>query len=147
MACTFADFNSKEYSECALCFDDITADNHVFYKDNNDSPWLSCKFCSTCVQDIANSQWSIYTEQIKNETCVATLKHLIEAGPPINFRDKKAVPCNNSTGEVSEFYYDNTIQSAKLKDSFVGDERLKYIDELKKMYEVLQAATGDYLEK
>ena len=128
--------NNKN-NECALCFDNIT-DNYVYYKDNPDSKWIPCKYCSICIQDLIDNQWSIYTEQIKNETCMATLRRLIEEGPPINFRDKKAVPCNNSNGEVYQFYYNGCIQNAKLKDSLVGEERLKYLDELNKIYQLLK---------
>ena len=74
---SFVNFN--ENNECVLCFDDIT-DNYVYYKDNPDSEWTPCKYCSICIQDLIDNQWSIYTEQIKNETCMATLRRLIEEG-------------------------------------------------------------------
>ena len=143
---TFENFVTSKNKECALCFDDITKDNYAFYNDNEELPnseWIPCKYCSACIQDSLDNQWSIYVQQLKNETCVATLKRLIEDGPPINFRDKRAVPCNNPTGEVYEFYYNGDQQQAKLKDSLIDNERSKYIDELNKMYKLLQFATGD----
>ena len=114
---SFENFN--ENNECVLCFDDIT-DNYVYYKDNPDSEWTPCKYCSICIQDLIDNQWSIYTEQIKNETCMATLRRLIEEGPPINFRDKKAVPCNNPTkpervfqGETQRFTGERNLKATK----------------------------------
>lgn len=142
---TFYNFDPHIVSICKLCFEDITHDTFVLYKDqdNQDAIWLQCVYCSICVQDLLELQWSRYVEQIKSETCVIALKRLIDEGPPINFRDAKAVPCNNPRNEVCQFYFNNSIQSAKLKDSFVGEERMAWISELNNTLELLKFANND----
>jgi hypothetical protein len=60
---------------------------------------------------------------------------MLQAGPPINLKDKTALPCPDDA-EIHSLWYmeDNKEHSAKLKGSLEGEERQKYWDEQKKFY-------------
>jgi hypothetical protein len=60
---------------------------------------------------------------------------MLQAGPPINLKDKTALPCPDDSEIYSLWYMiDNNEHSAKLKGSLEGEERQKYWNEQKKFY-------------
>lgn len=129
---TYKDFDS-EIKQCKCCFGDMDKDVYAFYQENKDEDWYSSNYCKDCITQMLGNGWNIYVEQIKKADCKAALLKLIERGPPINLRDKLAFPCENPQCEVYAFYFDDKVQSAKLKDSFTGKKRKEWWDELKEI--------------
>lgn len=115
---------------CASCWDDLAAESYVEFQAAEGGPWLPSKYCSTCVDYLLRTQWSVYTTALAKVTCKAEQRRLLERGPPINLRDPTALPCPDD-GEVYALWFmgGNEIRSAKLEGSLVGEERRKYWDE------------------
>jgi hypothetical protein len=118
---------------CGYCYDDISSENYTEYlpyppaaqpgsADETEWKWLPCVYCVDCLEYMLTKQWSIYVERVKTTDCKAEQRRLLTTGPPINFKDNKAMPCPNE-GEVYMFWYsrDNTTKVAKLPDSLVGE--------------------------
>ena len=102
-----------------------------------DGPWLPSKYCRTCVTHLLNTQWGKYVDQLKKVTCKAEQKRLLGRGPPINLRDRIALPCPGPDGEEDDddhevqalWFADGGDQSPKLKGSLVGEARQAFWDE------------------
>jgi hypothetical protein len=126
---------------CACCWDDISASNYVEYlpyphEENNHNPtWQASKFCEMCVEVLLSSQWSTYVNALQSTKCKAEQRRLLTVGPPINIKDKNALPCPND-GEVNLLWYMSTQdeKSGKLKDSLTGAARDAYWKEQMQFY-------------
>jgi hypothetical protein len=130
----FTTHNSpKEGSSCMSCWEDLNSDIYVEYRSTDNSPWQPSGYCKICTEMLLNSQWNTYVTALANVKCKAEQRRLLEAGPPINLKDKTALPCPDD-GEVHSLWYmvDNSIHSAKLTGSLEGEERMKYWEEQKK---------------
>lgn len=119
--------NNKEYT-CISCYDNITNENYVLYKDNEISPWKSCNFCEICIINMIETQWELYVQNVATEDCEPTLRKLLNKGPPINLRENSII-CDNEQSEVYKFWFANSEQSAKLKGSLEGEQRNKWIQD------------------
>ena len=127
-------FNLNKKYECLSCMDDITIENYVLYKDQENNEWKSCYYCSICIKYMIDTQWDNYINSIEKVDCAATLRRLLEMGPPINFRDK-TIECNN---EVYKFYYSGQEQDAKLKGSLIGKERDEWIENQRNILKIME---------
>ena len=138
-------------STCGCCWEDLSAANYVEYRASAESQWLPSKFCEDCVGILLASQFDQYRKSLSTTTCKAEQRRLLEAGPPINLKDKTALPTPDD-GEVYSLWYasDGCEHSAKLEGSLEGEERKKFWDEQKdfvikdeKDAEEEEASTGD----
>ena len=136
--------NPSEGSECMVCFDDISAENYVEYKAEENSKWLSALSCQMCIEHLIGTQFARYSELVKKTTCKAELGRLLKAGPPINLKESQTLPCPNDK-EVYKLWFssDKEEKSAKLTGSLEGEERLKYWDDLKAFWSAEDEATKD----
>jgi len=123
-------FKSDENHECASCLDTLSEENFVLYKDNEQSDWKPCQYCSTCIKHMLKTKWENYVQAVDKADCVAELRRLLDKGPPINFRDP-SIKCDNERSEVHKFYYSGCEQSAKLEGSLVDEEREKWLADQK----------------
>lgn len=107
---------------CMSCWDDIDGNNYVEYKAVENGDWLASGFCQVCVGYLLKTQWELYTSALAKTTCKAEQRRLLKAGPPINLKDVKALPCPDE-GEVFSLWYmsDNAEHSAKLDGSLTGE--------------------------
>mmetsp|Transcript_13013 Transcript_13013/g.21659 ORF Transcript_13013/g.21659 Transcript_13013/m.21659 type:complete len:168 (+) Transcript_13013:66-569(+) len=127
MANTAGHHSIVEGSTCMSCWDDIDTTNYVEFKSSAESPWIPSGFCEVCTSYLLKSQWDLYTSALAKTTCKAEQRRLLKAGPPINLKDVKALPCPDD-GEVHLLWFmsDNQDHSAKLEGSLEGEERMKY---------------------
>lgn len=99
---------------CKVCFEDLTNDINVMYKLSITDEFKDFDYCSICLDELINSQWNKFVNELKKVDCEEVLNRLIILGPPINFRDHSI----EDNKEIHEFYFNNQIHSAKLKNSF-----------------------------
>mmetsp|Transcript_9618 Transcript_9618/g.14776 ORF Transcript_9618/g.14776 Transcript_9618/m.14776 type:complete len:153 (-) Transcript_9618:188-646(-) len=120
----------SEGLECMCCYDDINKSNYAEYQAEDGGQWLPAKFCESCISHLIATQWDQYVAGLAKATCKAEMRRLLDRGPPINVRDKTALPCPDD-GEVSNLWFasDGAEHSAKLNGSLVGDERQAWWDE------------------
>lgn len=109
-------------STCMSCWDDIDSSNYVEFKSSATSEWIASGFCQVCVDYLIKTQWELYTGALAKTTCKAEQRRLLKAGPPINLKDAKALPCPDE-GEVHSLWYasDSAEHSAKLAGSLEGE--------------------------
>ena len=133
-----------EGAECMVCFDDISEENYVEYKSEENSKWLAALSCQMCIEHLIGTQFARYGDLVKKTTCKAELGRLLKAGPPINLKESQSLPCPDD-GEVFKLWFssDKAERSAKLKDSLVGEERLTYWNSLKAFWSAEDEATKD----
>jgi hypothetical protein len=107
---------------CACCFDDIVPDSYVEYQSSSHSEWLSSVYCVGCIEILIQSQWNQYVNALATTKCKAEQRRLLTAGPPVNVRDPKGLPCPDDC-EVYMFWYmrDEQEHSAKLQGSLEGE--------------------------
>lgn len=111
---------------CKICFEDITELLLVKYKLSEVDDFKLFPYCKVCLESLISNQWERYVINLKKVDCEKSLLSLINDGTPMNFRDTQIE--NNK--EIYEFYYDNEIQSAKLKGSLNERERKELHDKL-----------------
>jgi len=124
----------KEGSTCASCWDDMSTENYVEYREQEDGLWLPSGFCQECIGMLLSSQYEKYCETLASTKCKAEQRRLLDRGPPINIFDKTALPCSGGDyAEVNALWYmsDGEIHSAKLKGSLEGEDREKFWEEQK----------------
>jgi hypothetical protein len=118
--------------ECASCLEEISSDKWIEYRDSKDSEWKDCQYCYNCIQYMLATKWGDFITSLEKINCEAEYKRIVASGPPVNLRDP-ALKCDNNTKEVYEFKCNQTILSAKLKDSYVGSQReelCQYLEEI-----------------
>lgn len=138
---------------CLVCYDDITEETKTLYKryDNkNDTDYVESRCCTVCLKHMLDISWDNYVKQIKNADCEAQMKRLLEHGPPINLRCINILSSDSENKidpkeEFESFYFDNDIQSAKLKGSLIGEEREKWIHEQQQVLEYLKSTENHEL--
>jgi hypothetical protein len=104
------------------CWDDIDDNNYVEYRATANGDWQPSGFCETCVSYLLKTQWDLYTSALAKTTCKAEQRRLLKAGPPVNLKDAKALPCPDE-GEVHSLWFksDSAEHSAKLEGSLTGE--------------------------
>jgi hypothetical protein len=104
------------------CWDDIDDNNYVEYRATANGDWQPSGFCETCVSYLLKTQWDLYTSALAKTTCKAEQRRLLKAGPPVNLKDAKALPCPDD-GEVHSLWFksDSAEHSAKLEGSLTGE--------------------------
>ena len=124
-----------EGSTCMSCWEDMNNEIYVEYRSSIDSQWKPSGYCKMCIEMLIDSQWDTYVNGLANVKCKAEQRRMLQAGPPINLKDKTALPCPDDS-EIHSLWYmiDNNEHSAKLKGSLEGEERQKYWEEQKKFY-------------
>lgn len=130
-------FDPNKNNNCYSCLDTLCEENYVLYKDKEENDWYPCIYCSECIKYMLDTQWGQYMQNISQPDCAATLRRILESGPPINLRDKSII-CNNDNSEVYKFYFSKCEQSAKLKGSLVGEEREKFILHQKEILKTME---------
>jgi len=115
---------------CLSCWEDLGAENYVEYQAAEGGEWLPSGFCAMCVCYLQQTQWGVYTMALAKTTCKAEQRRLLDKGPPVNLKDKTALPCPEE-GEVHALWFmnGNEYKSAKLEGSLVDEERQRYWDE------------------
>lgn len=124
----------KSSDTCKICWYDLDEKNFVYYRDSPNNTYILSPVCIECTMQLQNKQWDTYINQINNEKCAKALKILIDKGPPINVRDNNLFPCNNKSGEVYDFFYNNKTHSAKLKNSLIGKPRNEYLEKIRQYW-------------
>ncbi|KAL7067640.1 hypothetical protein ACR3K2_19140 [Cryptosporidium serpentis] len=102
--------------ECLICYSNLDDSNSVEYQVYENSSWYLSKYC----------------ESIKNTKCLKEQQALLQRGPPINIRDIHGFPeCHDN--EVFSLCNSKTRDNIdpKLDGSLIGDERIKFWNELK----------------
>lgn len=118
---------------CLICYDDINETNYIEYKTNEHSEWHPSYFCLDCTNLLIKSQYHQYINSVQKTECKREQKALLNAGPPINVKDKNGFPESEGKELFSLWYFsDKKIHSAKLDGSLEGEERKKLWEELKK---------------
>ena len=131
-------------NSCIACYDELT--NILYYCEDYHKNWKRSQYCINCINYLKKMQWDNFQKDI-NDDCLATLRRIIETGPPINVRDIYSMKCENESGEVYLFMYENIEVDAKLENSLIGDERDLLWLELKNKYKIfkkiLDSSTSD----
>ena len=134
-----------EGSSCACCWEDISAENYVEYRQKEQGEWIASGFCEDCVKMLLASQWKTYTDGLAKTTCKAEQRRMLEKGPPINISDKSAMPCPDGTekgnAEVYSLWFmsDGQEHSAQLEGALTGEERTAFWESQKAFYIVDEA--------
>ncbi|VWU53349.1 conserved protein, unknown function [Hepatocystis sp. ex Piliocolobus tephrosceles] len=117
---------------CLICFDDIDENNYIEYKTNEFSEWYPSLFCLFCTNILLKTQYHKYVENVQKSNCLKEQTNLLKMGPPINVKDKNGFPVSDGNEIYSLWYFcDKQNHSAKLDGSLIGDERIKFWNELK----------------
>lgn len=89
--------------------------------------WQASQFELCVIQQLLETQFEQYITRVKQPTCQAELRRLLQAGPPIYTFDKVALPLaddENDTHVCKLWYaYDQKEHSAKLRGAVEGTER------------------------
>jgi len=135
--------------DCIACCCPIDKELYSEFRYNSNQTWIPSRYCWDCIQYMIKNKWQDYLDGITKADCSKALERLIIGGPPINLRDpvgfydpdpdkheeiQNGMFRNKDTSlEVFEFKYQNQIYPAKLDNSLIGDERIKWWEELKEI--------------
>lgn len=121
---------------CCLCtMEDITVEdgNYVEYQSHPSMKWQPAQFELCVIQQLIETQFEQYINLVKKTDCQATLRRLLEKGPPIYVADKVALPLDDGDTHVCKLWFgaDGQEHSAKLKGAVEGEARDKLWAELR----------------
>jgi hypothetical protein len=89
--------------------------------------WQPAQFELCVIQQLLETQFEQYITRVKQPTCQAELRRLLQAGPPIYISDKVALPLADEEYDthVCKLWYavDQKEHSAKLIGAVEGVER------------------------
>ena len=125
------------YEPCSLCFDDISSETFVKYQQEQkqNQEWKPFAYCKECLGLLMESQWNTYIDGLRKADCEATLKKLIERGPPTHFRDPRI---ENGSYLVS-FMCNSDIISGKLQGPLDEEKMNSFNDKLKEILPLLNS--------
>jgi hypothetical protein len=138
-----------EGMECYATMEDITEEdgNYVEYQTSPSMLWHPCHYERSTVENLLRTQFHDYVEKVRTTDCQATLRRLLEKGPPVYIEDKHAMPLpeDDEDTHICRIWFagDNTERSAKLDGAVEGDERDKLWEELKSFIVVEGKEPGD----
>lgn len=95
--------------------------------------WQPAQFELCVIQQLIETQFEQYINLVKKTDCQATLRRLLEKGPPIYVADKVALPLDDGDTHVCKLWFgaDGQEHSAKLKGAVEGEARDKLWAELR----------------
>ena len=133
--------------ECFATMEDITEEdgNYVEYQTAPSMLWHPSQYERSTVENLLNTQFHDYVEKVRTTDCQATLRRLLEKGPPVYLEDKHALPLPENETHICQVWFagDNTERSAKLDGAVDGEERDKLWEELKSFIVVEGKEPGD----
>lgn len=94
---------------CKICYETMTS--IVYYQTNLDDCYNPLGYCYDCLTYLMENQWNKYKNNLKNVDCEASLKRLIEEGPPLYFKDA----CIENNSDIRRFKYQDYIISGQIK--------------------------------
>ena len=97
-------------NDCKICYENMT--NMVYYQTEFDN-YKPLGYCYDCLTFLLENQWNKYKKDLKTIDCEASLKRLIEEGPPLYFKDSYIE--NNNT--IKRFKYLDYFISGQVKTS------------------------------
>ncbi len=124
---------------CAVCYDDIVLETEVLYQLNIDDQWKPFQYCKECVLFLLNSQWDVYISGLRKADCEASLKKLIERGPPSRFRDARIEDGN----ELHQFKCNSDIISSALPNCMDDEKMVLLNTKLKELLPLLSDNIGE----
>jgi hypothetical protein len=122
--------------ECAAYLIDIDDNDYCEFQ-TNDGLWHSSPYCSDVVKHLLQTGFHSYLKTIDQADCKATLRRLIQNGPPLYLNDK--------TFNISEDQYimkvwfksENREIDAIYSDAPTEDDRMRLWDQHKAIFEQL----------
>ena len=123
----------EQGTSCSVCFEDMTPEIFVVYKVTQNNDWVPFTYCNECLTYIMESQWETYVSGLRKADCEATLRKLIEVGPPSHFRD----PRIENGAELFQFMCNSNVISGKLRNSLDGEVLSQFDAKLKDILPLL----------
>lgn len=108
--------------------------------------WHPCHYERSVVENLLQTQFHDYVEQVRTTDCQATLRRLLAVGPPIYLHDQHALPLPDGESHICAVWFagdGDTVRSAKLEGAVEGEERDKLWTELKSFIVVEGKEPGD----
>ena len=123
---------------CLSSWDEITEEEYVEYQTAPSGRWNPSKYGIETIKFLLNAQFDNYIESVQKTDCLKELKSLLEIGPPIWISDRHGLPLPEGDTHVSKLWYMNEDLevSAQLKNSFIGEERIKLWNRLKSLRQI-----------
>ncbi|KAL3910634.1 MAG: hypothetical protein SGARI_002027 [Bacillariaceae sp.] len=119
--------------------------NYVEYQTAPSMLWHPCQYERSVVENLLKTQFHDYVNEVRTTDCQATLRRLLDRGPPVYISDKHAMPLPEGETYIAKVWFagDNTERSAKLDGAVDGAERDVLWEELKSFIVVEGKEPGD----
>jgi len=118
--------------------DDITEEegNYVEYQTAPSLTWHPAHLSKEVVEHLMNTQFGQWKSRVQTTDCMAELRRLLDAGPPIYISDKHALPVPEGDTHVCKLWFaeEDEERPAVLKDAVLGEERDKLWEEFRAYY-------------
>ena len=109
--------------------------------DSSSMLWYPSKYSAEVVQELIDTQFKNYVDNVQKSDCARELRRLLTAGPPIWLADKNALPLSEGESHICKVWFskDNREVTAQLKGAVTGEERQALWDNLKQFLEIAEA--------
>ena len=122
-------------------WDDIDEETYCEYQTAPSMLWYPSKYSAEVVQELIDTQFKNYVDNVQKSDCARELRRLLTAGPPIWLADKNALPLSEGESHICKVWFskDNKEVTAQLKGAVTGEERQALWDNLKQFLEIAEA--------
>ena len=78
----------EEGASCLCTWDDIDEETYCEYQTAPSMLWYPAKYSAEVVQELIDTQFKNYVDNVQKSDCARELRRLLTAGPPIWVSDK-----------------------------------------------------------
>ena len=130
-------------------WDDIDEETYCEYQTAPSMLWYPSKYSAEVVQELIDTQFKNYVDNVQKSDCARELRRLLTAGPPIWLADKNALPLSEGESHICKVWFskDNKEVTAQLKGAVTGEERQALWDNLKQFLVYLNSVESKEEER
>ena len=131
----------EEGMSCLCTWDDIDEETYCEYQTAPSMLWYPSKYSAEVVQELIDTQFKNYVDNVQKSDCARELRRLLTAGPPIWLADKNALPLSEGESHICKVWFskDDREVTAQLQGAVTGEERQALWDNLKQFLEIAEA--------
>lgn len=131
---------------CLATWEDISIEDGTYceYKTVPSGTWHAAKYCTEVIDRLLRDSFKKYLEDVEKATkdCAASLRRLINLGPPVYLTDSEALPIPEGDTHIETLWISegNRYVSAMLQGALLGEEREELWRTQKEVLSVLEKA-------
>ncbi|AYV76314.1 MAG: hypothetical protein Terrestrivirus5_136 [Terrestrivirus sp.] len=124
---------------CRICYNDISENNYVLCKKENENNFEITVHCSSCVERCLKTQFETFLVTFKETVCIGEIKRVLRLGIPKYVRLESI---DYDRYYFTELYMNKKIISGRLEGGFTDERANEWLESQKVVLKFLESTDG-----